>query len=38
VVQRLGVNGDGYVDIEQRRVMHALVDAIIRVECASMPT
>jgi hypothetical protein len=37
VSHRLGIGDDDPVDIERRPVMHALVDAIIRVECAGMP-
>lgn len=37
VATRVGVSADDRVDIEQYAVMHALVDAIIRVECAGMP-
>lgn len=37
VAERVGVSADERVDIEQYRVMSALVDAIIRVECAGMP-
>lgn len=37
VCEALAVDPDHPVDIEQRRVMRGLVDAIIRVECAGMP-
>ena len=37
VASSVGVVADANVDIEQYRVMSAIVDAIIRVECAGMP-
>jgi hypothetical protein len=37
VCQAVGAGPDEPVDIERRPVMRALVDGIIRVECAGMP-
>jgi hypothetical protein len=37
VCERLGVQADDPVDVRNRTTLHALIDAIIRVECGGMP-